>query len=125
MDSTIFTTLLFLLPPAGPSGSLSHRQKGDNLEETREIAKLLVLKGTVDILRIVNKGKTQYKDLIMAVDIAISTLNTRLKQLLHSKLITHHIIRDPERNEYYEITERGEKILKAFLDFEDVLSKID
>ena len=60
----------------------------------------------------------------MAVDIAISTLNTRIKQLLHSKLITHHIIRDPERNEYYEITEKGEKILKVFLDFENALKEI-
>ena len=84
-----------------------------------------MLKGTVDILELINnKGKTQYRDLIMAIDIAISTLNTRLKQLLHSKLITHHIIRYPERNEYYEITEKGKKILKVFLDFENALSKM-
>ena len=84
-----------------------------------------MLKGTVDILKIISEGKTQYKDLIITVDIAISTLNTRIKQLLHSKLITHHIIRDPERNEYYEITEKGEEILKFFLDFENNLSKIN
>lgn len=99
-------------------------QKGDNLEETREIIELLVLKATIDILELISKGKTQYKDLIMPIDISISTLNIRLKQLLHSKFITHHIIRDPERNEYYEITEEGKKVLKAFLDFENVLSKI-
>jgi len=99
-------------------------QKGDNLEETREIIELLLLKATIDILELISKGKTQYKDLIMPIDISISTLNIRLKQLLHSKFITHHIIRDPERNEYYEITEEGKKVLKAFLDFENVLSKI-
>jgi len=60
----------------------------------------------------------------MALNIVISILNIRLKQLLHSKLITHHIIKNPERNEYYEITEKGKKVLKAFLDFEDTLSKI-
>jgi len=43
---------------------------------------------------------------------------------LNSKFITHYIARDPERNEYYEITENGEKVLKAFLDFENVLSKV-
>ena len=71
-----------------------------------------------------SKGKTQYKDLIISINISVSTLNIRLKQLLHSKLITHHIIRDPERNEYYEITEKGEKILRIFLDVEYNLSKI-
>ena len=84
-----------------------------------------MLKGTVDILKLINnKGKTQYKDLIISINISVSTLNIRLKQLLHSKLITHHIIRDPERNEYYEITEKGEKILKVFLDFENALKEI-
>ncbi len=70
------------------------------------------------------KGKTQYKDLIIPIPISVSTLNIRLKQLLHLKFITHHIIRDPERNEYYEVTEKGEKVLKVFLDFENVLSEI-
>ncbi len=68
-----------------------------------------MLKGTVDILKIVSKGKTQYKDLIISINISVSTLNIRLKQLLHSKLIMHHVIRDPERNEYYEITEREKR----------------
>ncbi len=95
------------------------------MDETREIIELLVLKGTVDILKLINnKEKTQYKDLIISINISVSTLNTRIKQLLHSKLITHHIIRDPERNEFYEITEKGKKILKVFLDFENNLSKI-
>lgn len=81
------------------------------MNEFQELLRLLGLKGTVDVLRLIGKGKTQYKDLI-SIDISISTPNERLKQLLSSLLIEHHLKRTDKKEEWYEITEKGKRFVK-------------
>ena len=82
------------------------------MDENEEEAflKMIGLKGTVPILRYLNeKGEAQYVELIRLINVV--SLNTRLKQLLHFKLIQHHLERLELRREWYSITDKGKKIL--------------
>ena len=75
-----------------------------------ELFQLLGSKGTRKILQYLFKhGKAQYKDLDL--DISVPTVSTRLLKLLEFSLIEHHLQKEPSRVEWYEITEKGRKIL--------------
>ncbi|MGD2249767.1 MAG: winged helix-turn-helix transcriptional regulator [Candidatus Methanofastidiosia archaeon] len=81
------------------------------MTKNEKILKLLGLTGTVFILEYMDTHtKTQYKDLNKTL--AAYTLNCRLKEFLDLKLIEHHFIRKEKREEWYEITEKGEKLLQ-------------
>ena len=84
------------------------------MDETREneLIQLLGSKGTRRMLQYLSEqGKAQYKDLNLCI--SVSTLNKRLPKLLEFGIIEHHFRRDLTRQEWYEITEKGRKILKC------------
>jgi DNA-binding HxlR family transcriptional regulator len=54
--------------------------------------------------------KVQYKELNRAL--VPHTLNARLRELLMYKLIEHHLVRKDTRKEWYEITEKGKRVLQ-------------
>ena len=76
-----------------------------------DFLKLIFSKHTINILRYLNEHKTgQFKDLMEFVNAV--TLYNRMKQLLHYNLITHHVDKKELRREWYELTEKGRKVLQ-------------
>ncbi len=81
--------------------------------DERRILKLLRLRGTITILRYLHEHSTaqyhQFNEFIIT-----STLNERLRQLLHFKLINHYFVKEGviKRKEWYELTDKGRKVLK-------------
>ncbi len=81
--------------------------------DEKRILRLLGLRGTIAILRYLNEHSTaqyhQFNQFIIT-----STLNERLRQLLHFKLINHYFVKEGviKRKEWYELTEKGKKVLK-------------
>ena len=79
-------------------------------QEKEEFLKMIGLKGTMPILHYLNeKGEAQYTDLMKLINVV--SLNTRLKQLLHFRLIQHNMERLELRREWYTVTEKGRKVL--------------
>jgi predicted transcriptional regulator len=71
----------------------------------KTIIQIVGLTGTVEILKYLSKHKTvSYTELIQFA--SVSTLNKRLIQLIHYKLIEHHF-EIKGRKEWYAITEKG------------------
>ena len=90
-------------------------------QEEEAFLKMIGLKGTVPILRYMNKkGEAQYVELIRLINVV--SLNTRLKQLLHFGLIQHHLERLELRREWYSITDKGRKILNRL---DEILELMD
>ncbi len=81
-----------------------------NVKNLEPIMKMLGSKGAVEILQITSKGKADYRDLQQFVN--THTLNTRIGEFLQYNLIEHHVVREDIRKEWYEITEKGEKVVK-------------
>jgi len=77
----------------------------------RALVEILGLTAALEILEKVNKcGKIKYKSLKPLA--SCSTINIRLLQLTHFGLLKHEMIRNKEkREEWYEITEKGRKVL--------------
>ena len=86
----------------------------------RTLIEVIGLLATADILKMVNeKGKTNYMDLKPLA--SYSTLNKRLLQLVNLGLLKHNIVRDKERREeWYEITEKGKKVLRILEQLQNV-----
>jgi DNA-binding HxlR family transcriptional regulator len=76
----------------------------------REVYKILGLTATVEILKSIEKGKTQYRNFDFA---SVSTINTRIRQLLDLNFIEHHIVKEDKRKEWYTLTEKGKKVVKG------------
>ena len=78
----------------------------------RTLIEVIGLTATPEILKKVNeKGTAKYMDLKSLA--SYSTLNIRLLQLAQLGLLKHNIVRNEERREeWYEITGKGKKILK-------------
>jgi DNA-binding HxlR family transcriptional regulator len=91
--------------------------------EIEEFYKILGLKGTVKILKFLNKhGKAEYIDLSSII--SYTSLNTRLMQLETLNLIEHHFDRGKEkREEWYELTEKGEKLILIFDQLEQLIKE--
>jgi len=66
-------------------------------------------KGTMQILEFLDHGKVSYLQLQQFIN--THTLNTRLRELLNYGLVQHHLERFEKRTEWYEITEKGRKVL--------------
>ena len=76
----------------------------------KEFFRLFGLSGAKDILFYLDKhGAGQYQNLNSLVSTTV--LNTRLSQLLKFGLITHHLAREDAKKEWYEITEKGRKVV--------------
>lgn len=88
-----------------------------------EFYEILGLKGTVNILKYINEhGKARYIDLSSIISYA--SLNTRLTQLETLNLIEHHFDRGKEkREEWYELTEKGKKIILIFNQLEEIIKE--
>jgi len=83
----------------------------------------LGLKGTIRILKYLKKHKKgQYKDLLK-LELIVSTLNDRVRTLIKMGLISHNITLIEKREEWYELTEKGEKTLKLVLELEKVIKE--
>ena len=81
------------------------------MEKQEEFIKILGSKATRAILQFLErKEKARYKQLQEFVN--THTLNTRIKELLEYDLIQHHMVREETRKEWYEPTERGQKVLE-------------
>jgi len=93
------------------------REEGRNTDietedqDLKEFFRVLGLTATVDILKSIQKGKNQYLDFFTTA--SVSTVNERIKQLITLGIIKHHLGREPRRKEWYTLTERGERVLKA------------
>ncbi len=89
----------------------SERDKSEQDEDLRFL-KILWLKGTSEILQyLVDHGKSQYSDLEPLA--STYTLSTRLGQLLEYGVVEHHFEKTKTRKEWYEITEKGRKVLES------------
>ena len=88
-----------------------------------EFYKVLGLKGTVNILKFLYEHeKLRYIDLSSIISYA--SLNTRLMQLENLNLIEHHFNRGKERREeWYELTERGKKLILIFDQVEEIIKE--
>jgi len=98
-------------------------EKQDKMDEKakRELLALLESKDTKEILQYLRKqGEVQYTNF----DLSISppTLNTRLRKLLKFGLIEHCIAKQPKRREWYEITEKGRRVLQSL---EDIIRLVE
>jgi len=80
-------------------------------EREEKILRLLGLKGTITILRYLDEHNTaQYKHLNELMN--VNVLNKRVNQLTKFNLICHHADPKDLRRKWYELTEKGEKILQ-------------
>ena len=88
-----------------------------------EFYKILGLRGTVKILKYLNEqGKARYIDLSFIISYA--SLNTRLTQLETLNIIEHHFNRGKEkREEWYELTEKGKKLILIFNQLEEIIDE--
>ncbi|KYK32229.1 MAG: winged helix-turn-helix transcriptional regulator [Theionarchaea archaeon] len=92
-------------------------------EQEYDLFYVLGLKATLRILKYLKEHKkAQYRDL-RSVGISIHVLNDRLKQLLKLDLVSHHLVlkRGQKRKEWYELTEKGKKVLKLILELEKIM----
>jgi predicted transcriptional regulator len=86
-------------------------------DELGEFFSVLGLQGTRGILAAIKEGKDQYKNFTLYASEA--TLNMRTKQLTTLGLIEHHLLRGTgKRREWYTLTDKGKRVLKATTDLE-------
>lgn len=85
-------------------------RKGEKMEkESENFLRMISAKSAIEILEFLSDhSETQYKEMQEFVN--THTLNLRLSELLNYSLIQHYLQRS-ERIEWYEITEKGRKIL--------------
>ncbi len=96
-------------------------RRGENVEKERvqreqdkyqRLLKILWLRGTSEILQyLADHGKSQYSELKPFA--STYTLNTRLGQLLEYGILEHHFEKTKRTKEWYEITEKGRKVLES------------
>ncbi|KYK32136.1 MAG: hypothetical protein HXS48_14000 [Theionarchaea archaeon] len=95
-------------------GTNTDRETDD--QDLKEFFRVLGLTATVEILKSIQKGKNQYLDFFTTA--SVSTINERIKQLITLGIIQHHLGREPKRKEWYTLTERGKRVLKAIVRLE-------
>jgi len=105
------------------SSSISQRrEEGRNTDretedqDLKEFLRVLGLTATIEILKSIQKGKNQYLNFFTTA--SVSTINERIKQLITLGIIQHHLGREPKRKEWYTLTKRGERVLKAIVRLE-------
>jgi len=78
------------------------------------------LKGTIQILKLIKKRKKAHHRELKTT-FSYKTLNIRLNQLLKLNLIEHHFFKGKKREEWYELTERGKKIVLILEKMDDII----
>jgi len=77
-----------------------------------EILKIFGRKGTMQIMEFLNRhSKVQYNQMKQFAN--THTLNRRIRELLKCQLVEHHLDKSKPRREWYEITEKGRKVLQC------------
>ncbi len=88
----------------------------------KEFLKLLGASGTWQIIEFIGQhGRAQYSQ--MRKFLNTNTLNTRLRQLLIFDLVCHHMERVETRKEWYELTEKGKKVLLLLQDLVSIIKE--
>ena len=86
--------------------------------EMKEFAKILGEKYTIDILFYLNHEPMRYKEIKAAFRCSDNTLSRRIKKLKQFKIIEPlSVVIGKKRIEEYTLTERGQKVLKFFRDY--------
>ena len=85
-------------------------------QDLKEFFKVLGSAAARDILHTIHEGNNQHKD--FATFGSISTINLRPKQLESLGIIKHNLTREEKRREWYTLTERGERVMKALVELE-------
>lgn len=81
--------------------------------------KMLGSKAAVEILQVFStQEKVRYKDLLGLVN--THTLNARIRDFLSYGLIEHHITREETRKEWYELTEKGMRVLEILNELAEI-----
>jgi DNA-binding HxlR family transcriptional regulator len=81
-----------------------------NMRKYEAFIKMLGSRGAIFVLQFLDENKTaKYRQLQEYIN--THTLNTRTKDLLQYELIQHHMTREGTRQEWYELTEKGRKVL--------------
>lgn len=84
-----------------------------NKTQKNELSLLLASKGAIDILKQLNaQGEVRWSD--FTAPICENFLCSRLRKLERLGLIQYHFIKKGKRRAWYEITEKGKKILEPF-----------
>ena len=81
---------------------------------------MLGLTGSIEILKFLGKHKKARYTEIQTLSINVHAQNDRLFQLLKLDLISHHLVQEGKRKEWYELTKRGSKALKLILELEKI-----
>ncbi|KYK29374.1 MAG: hypothetical protein AYK19_19835 [Theionarchaea archaeon DG-70-1] len=77
-----------------------------------EILKIFGRKGTMQIMEFLNRHKkVQYNQMKQFTN--THTLNRRIRELLKYQLVEHHLNKTKPRREWYEITQKGRKVLQC------------
>jgi len=110
-----------LLESVKTSGIQEKRDKMDEITRMRLLA-LLGSKDTKEILQYLHKHeRVQYTNFDLII--SVPTLNKRLRKLLKFGLVEHCIAKEPRRREWYEITEKGKRVLEIMEDMIRVVEK--
>ncbi len=73
----------------------------------------------LEVLKILNKGKSKYSIMFKETKVSHTTLQSCLKQLVEKKFIKKHDI--GHQNVDYEITSQGNRLLSKLIELQDVL----
>ena len=84
-------------------------------KDEEEFLKLIGTKEIRKILELLDEyGAVQNKRMIEFMN--MPTLSVRLRKLLHFHLIEHHYEKEKKRKEWYELTDKGKRILQKLKD---------
>ncbi len=73
----------------------------------------------LDVLEILNKGKSKYSSMFKETKVSHTTLQTVFRKLISMKFIKRHNI--GHMNVDYEITEKGRELLKKLKELKGIL----
>ena len=89
---------------------------------SEDFFKNLGLTGTIAILEVLGEHKTaRYMQFAEFVNAPL--LNMRLRQLLESGLIEHHLERKDTKREWYTLTKKGQNVLNQLHKIQKILEK--
>jgi len=90
--------------------------------EDLEVLKMLGSRGTTEILEFLSEhGEARY--IQMQEFINSHTLNTRMRELLGYGLVEHRMEKKEKRREWYELTEKGKKVIKKLKDLINLIEE--
>jgi len=104
------------------SGIGQKRDEGRNTDretedqDIKEFFRVLGLTATVDVLKSIQKGESQYMDFVKFM--STGTINSRIRQFINLGIIKHHFGRERKRKEWYTLTKKGKRIVKAVIKLE-------